>query len=155
MQFTPDAVSAAKEPAKGPKQRGTSAARPVHPSILISSYISHRKVKEQRQMPKFNPFDFLPLFIIYPEEVVLESRAVGDKGRVMRTQYAWVKKPNLRHPERFKFSISDDQQFAYSEGQYVLDPSSYKVGDFDALELNRFGIKLVPVPPEFLALAKS
>jgi len=105
-------------------------------------------------MPKFNPFDFLPLFIIYPEEVAIESKAVGDKGRIMRTQYAWVKKPNLRHPERFKFSIADDQQFAYPEGQYVLDPSSYKVGDFDALELNRFGIKLVPVPPEFLALAK-
>jgi len=95
----------------------------------------------------------LPVVTIYPEQVNIESRMVGqNKDRQMRTQSGYVNKPGRHHPEFFKFQLTDDQQSAFPAGKYLISAESYGVGDYDVLSINRFGVKLVPLPPELQAV---
>jgi len=106
-------------------------------------------------MAQVNPFDFLLIVTVHPEDVKIETREFGtDKKRTIRTQSAYFKKPSRRYPELFKFSLADDQQMPYQAGTYLLHPDCFGSGDYDSLELNRYGIKLASIPPELLALAK-
>jgi len=106
-------------------------------------------------MSPFDPMQFLPSVIVYPEDVKLESRQVGENKRTIRQQWAWLQVPGVRHPKQFKFSLGDEQVSPYPAGEYLIDPSSYRLGSFDSLELNPYGIKLVHVPEQLRALKKG
>jgi len=109
-------------------------------------------------MPAINILDYLLVVTVHPDDVVIQSREVTSKDgtkRTMRQQSAYFKKPSRKYPEFFKFSLPDDQATAYPAGQYLITPDCFVGGDYDSLEFNRYGIRLLPLPPEFLALAKS
>lgn len=108
-------------------------------------------------MAQFNALDYLLLVIVHPQDVKIDSREVGtgEKKRLLRTQSAYFKKPSRVYPEFFKFSLPDDQVSAYPAGNYFLHPDSFASGDYDSIDLNRFGMRLVPVPPEMAQLVKA
>jgi len=108
-------------------------------------------------MPVINVLNYLLVVTVHEDDVRIESREIGkdDKRRTMRQQSAYFKKPSRKYPEFFKFSLPDDQMQPYPAGQYLITPDCFVGGDYDSLEFNRYGIRLLPLPPEFLALSKS
>lgn len=47
-------------------------------------------------------------------------------------------------PRPFRFNLDEGQQ-PYKPGRYYIDPSSFEVGDFDALKIGR-RVKLLELP---------
>jgi len=107
-------------------------------------------------MPAINVLNYLLVVTVHEDDVRIETREVGKEiKRTMRQQSAYFKKPSRKYPEFFKFSLPDDQLSPYPAGQYLITPDCFVGGDYDSLEFNRYGIRLLPLPPEFLAIAKS
>lgn len=64
-----------------------------------------------------------------PPRTVYEQKAYANMGGVF--------------PVEFKIT-HDDHNNAYPIGKYQLAPSSYKVNQYGQLELDRYGMKLIP-----------
>lgn len=69
--------------------------------------------------------------------------AKGDKpARTVYEQKAYAHTGGV-FPVEFKIT-HDDHNNAYQVGEYELSPESYKVNQYGQLELDRFGLKLIP-----------
>ncbi len=69
--------------------------------------------------------------------------AKGDKpARTVFEQKAFAQMGGI-FPVEFKIT-HDDHNDAYAVGVYELSPDSYKVNQYGQLELDRFGLKLIP-----------
>jgi hypothetical protein len=53
------------------------------------------------------------------------------------------------YPSKMKITL-ESPAAAYGPGEYELSPESFRVGQYGDLEVNRFGMKMVPI-----SLAKS
>lgn len=76
-----------------------------------------------------------------------EPRTFPAKGdRAARTVYEQKVYADMGgiFPVMFKIS-HDDHNAAYPVGEYELAPSSFKINQYDQLELDRYNIRLTPL----------
>lgn len=77
----------------------------------------------------------------------VESRNVTDKQtgaiKAFYNQYGYAHLGGA-YPVKMKIPLSSPVD-AYPVGEYQLDLSSFRIGRFDALEINPFNIKLTPL----------
>ena len=62
----------------------------------------------------------------------------------LREQAAWFHQPGQPYPVPLKLTLPKDQPEPYAVGKYTLDPSSFYVDRFGALNVSP---RLKPVPP--------
>lgn len=65
-----------------------------------------------------------------------EVKPEGKPAFVVHFQEGWAWIPGNKYPQRIELRLSDGNS-AYKVGAYQLDPSSFRVGRFDSLELSR------------------
>jgi|GEM_PF-1022322 len=65
-----------------------------------------------------------------------------NKEYCIREQSGYLKLPEFKYPQRFKFALEDDAQ-PYPAGNYTLDASCLWVNRFGELKLGR--VRLKPV----------
>jgi len=63
------------------------------------------------------------------------------KEYCIREQSGYLKLPDFKYPQRFKFALEDDAQ-PYAAGNYTLDPVSLWVNQYGELKLGR--VRLLP-----------
>lgn len=72
----------------------------------------------------------------------------AGKAYSIRNQSAYWHKVGEAYPFKITIGLEDGQE-AYIPGFYILGESSYKVGRFGDLEIDRFNLKLVPEKTSF------
>ena len=82
-----------------------------------------------------------------PEPRTIPAKPAHD-GKPARDAITFYEQKAYAHtggvfPVEFKIT-HDDHNNAYPIGKYELAPSSYKVNQYGQLELDRFGMKLIP-----------
>lgn len=78
----------------------------------------------------------------------VETRSgVSKQGKPysVRNQNVYWHKTGEPYPFKVQISLEDGQE-PYSPGFYTLSESSYKIGRFGDLEIDRFNLKLIPAP---------
>ncbi len=76
----------------------------------------------------------------------VQSRTIqGKDGKADKTYYSQKAYAHTggAFPVEFKLPL-ENQNSAYPSGAYLLDPSSFAVGRYGDLEINRFEMKLTP-----------
>lgn len=71
--------------------------------------------------------------------------AKGDRAQMQFTEQTAAIDLGEEFPRPFKLTLDPDQK-PYAPGTYFVDPSSFVINKYDALELGR-RVKLLPLPP--------
>lgn len=84
-------------------------------------------------------------------ETIIRSYEANSKDGQKQTRYS-QEEVYLYTGARFHLMISvDSLDEAYSPGEYILNPKCFRVSKYGGLDLDTYGISLLPVPKPSLA----
>lgn len=93
---------------------------------------------------------YCSLIQIEEDDAKIHERTIGsgETKRLRREQQAYLHQHGRKYPVYTVLTVPDSVTQAYPAGLYSIDPASIKVGKYDALELSRFDLRLVRLPPD-------